>query len=341
MIRKKSSDLIFYKFEKNLNNFLKTNPEIKTIFVAFSGGPDSTSLLFLLKKYKEENKKNFELKALHIQHNWESIFDNYSKNTFKQEKACVNFCKKNKLEILIEKLNLQNFKTNKKHESLESFCHKLRKDLYEKKLQENKNSIIAIGHTKDDQIETFFIRLFRGSSLDGLSCMSTFKNNLFRPLLNFNKIELKTYLQSKKIKYYNDPMNKCEDFLRVKIRKKICPTVKKIEDRAENCTLKNIENINDANVALNFCLEKLIENNVFFKDKTIEVNKKFLENLPNYLKKMLLNKVLFFLKVDPLKIKKSFFEEIERFINNKKSLKHSLEKLKISKNKNIIIFFIA
>ena len=96
MIRKKSSDLVFYKFEKNLNNFLKTNPEIKTIFVAFSGGPDSTSLLFLLKKYKEENKKNFELKALHIQHNWESIFDNYSKNTFKQEKTCVNFCKKNK-----------------------------------------------------------------------------------------------------------------------------------------------------------------------------------------------------------------------------------------------------
>jgi tRNA(Ile)-lysidine synthase len=338
MIRKKNDDPIFYKFEEILNSFFKNNKEIKIIFVAYSGGPDSTSLLFLLKKYKEEHNKNYEIKAIHIQHDWEIFFEEYTKSTEKQKNICIKFCKNNKIELLVEKLNLQNFKKHKNHESLESFCHKSRKELYKKKLQENENSIIAIGHTRDDQIETFFIRLFRGSSLDGLSCMNIFENNLFRPLLNFNKIELKKYLISNKIKFYIDPMNKNENFLRIKIRKKICPAIKNIESRTENCILRNIENINIANDALNFCLEQLSKNNVFLKNRTIDVNKIFFENLPPYLKKMLLNKILISIEFDQLKIKKSLFEEIEHFIKNKKNNYHTIGKLKISKNKINITF---
>ena len=57
---------------------------------------------------------------------------------------------------------------------------------------------ILTGHHSDDQIETFLIRLSRGSGVDGLSSMksvSKLNNNirLIRPLLNFRKQELHLY----------------------------------------------------------------------------------------------------------------------------------------------------
>ena len=75
----------------------------------------------------------------------------------------------------------------------------------------------------EDKVETFFIRLSRGSGLDGLSSMKKINKiensiKLVRPLLDFKKIEL---IKISKIifgKYYKDPSNKNTKYLRTRIR---------------------------------------------------------------------------------------------------------------------------
>ena len=93
-----------------------------------------------------------------------------------------------------------------------------------------KNGIAAIylGHTEDDQAETFLLRLARGSGLDGLSGMrglapyplAGFESlRLVRPLLHEPRDILRSYLGVLKQDWLDDPMNDDPRFARVRIRK--------------------------------------------------------------------------------------------------------------------------
>ena len=64
-----------------------------------------------------------------------------------------------------------------------------------KECKKKKIKFILTGHHKDDQIETFLIRLSRGSGVQGLSAMSaiSYSNNkikIFRPFLSESKKNL-------------------------------------------------------------------------------------------------------------------------------------------------------
>ena len=87
---------------------------------------------------------------------------------------------------------------------------------------------LFVGHTQDDQAETFLLRLARGSGLDGLSAMQARapwpvpnfpQLTVARPLLSFSRQELGDYLTLLDQSWLDDPMNQDLAFDRVKIRK--------------------------------------------------------------------------------------------------------------------------
>lgn len=89
----------------------------------------------------------------------------------------------------------------------------------------NKHNIeyLATGHHLRDQAETFLLRLARGSGVFGLSGILPLSRRegitIIRPQLDKTPEEFKNFLQKRKIKWVEDPMNEDEDFARVKIRK--------------------------------------------------------------------------------------------------------------------------
>lgn len=84
---------------------------------------------------------------------------------------------------------------------------------------------IALGHTLEDQAETFLLRLKRGSGVDGLSGMRQVRLaggiKWQRPLLGQSRQALRDYLRRQDIKWVDDPSNEDERFDRVKLRKAI------------------------------------------------------------------------------------------------------------------------
>ena len=82
---------------------------------------------------------------------------------------------------------------------------------------------IALGHTADDQAETFLLRLARGSGVDGLSGMaqSRHENGIdwLRPVLFLERQKLRDFLCRHAIKWFDDPSNEDEKYDRVKARK--------------------------------------------------------------------------------------------------------------------------
>lgn len=81
---------------------------------------------------------------------------------------------------------------------------------------------VALGHTADDQAETFLMRLARGSGVDGLSGMAVWRRqqglDWVRPLLGSRRAELRDWLIGHKITWSEDPTNADPAYERVKAR---------------------------------------------------------------------------------------------------------------------------
>lgn len=108
---------------------------------------------------------------------------------------------------------------------IEEAAREARYNLLQSWCKDNGVNVLAIAHHAKDQAETFFLRLQRGSGLFGLSGMQAVSQRgelkIIRPLLHTDPDELKDYLKGKNIKWVEDPSNQCDDFLRVKIRKRL------------------------------------------------------------------------------------------------------------------------
>ncbi len=86
---------------------------------------------------------------------------------------------------------------------------------------------LYVGHTRDDQAETFLLRLARGSGLDGLAAMRPvapypvlgFRDlQVIRPLMVFERDALRSHLTARAQEWFDDPMNSDPRFGRVRLR---------------------------------------------------------------------------------------------------------------------------
>ncbi len=94
----------------------------------------------------------------------------------------------------------------------------------------NAIAAVYVGHTSDDQAETFLLRLMRGSGLDGLAAMRALAPypvpgfgdlRIVRPLLGLERDAMRAHLAAKTIPWLDDPMNEEDRFARVRLRKLI------------------------------------------------------------------------------------------------------------------------
>ena len=213
----------------------------KNFLVSVSGGSDSLALAALCKVYSIENKKTFFMYA-HIDHGLRKSSD---KEAVKVKKI-----------LRKQELNLKILKNKSKiFQNLQHNARKIRYNLLNKLCEKNKLSYIVTGHHKNDQIENFFIRLSRGSGIQGLSSMNTItvlnkKTKILRPLLDVEKSELK-YLSKKFFgSYIKDPSNNNDKFLRIKVRK-LLPLMEK-HGIKKQLIYKSIKNLQSSSRTINF-----------------------------------------------------------------------------------------
>jgi tRNA(Ile)-lysidine synthase len=93
---------------------------------------------------------------------------------------------------------------------------------------------VALAHHLDDQLELFFLRLFRGAGSQGLGGMRGLspspmneRLSLVRPLLNFSRTELADYATVNRIRYREDESNSDEGILRNRVRHRLIPMLTK------------------------------------------------------------------------------------------------------------------
>jgi tRNA(Ile)-lysidine synthase len=93
------------------------------------------------------------------------------------------------------------------------------------------NSVIALGHHADDQVETFFLKLARGAGPDGLGGMPYAQRigtlRLIRPMLDLPRADIIAWLQENGIAWREDASNRDESFLRNRVRHTVLPLLER------------------------------------------------------------------------------------------------------------------
>jgi tRNA(Ile)-lysidine synthase len=170
-------------------------------YVACSGGVDSMVLLYLAKKYK------LPIHILHVNYNLRGI------ESTKDAAFLNEYCLKNNLPISIHEVQLKE-QLLQNGGNLQNEARKIRYEFFKDKLNENQKSKLLIAHHLDDQIETFWLQLYRGSGLKGMAGMKQFNGDFVRPLLNISKKDLINYAALNHISWREDQSNSTLDYQR-------------------------------------------------------------------------------------------------------------------------------
>jgi len=244
----KLKDKRTFQIYKKFENYLNIN---ENFVVAVSGGPDSLALSFLAKIYSI--KKSLNIKYFIVNHRLRKNSSLEAKFVQKQLK---------KFSINLDILNWHGTKPTK---NIQSIARKKRYSLIINKTKKFKIKNILVGHHLDDLFENFFIRILRGSGLNGLISLDKEtqidKFNILRPLLNFEKKDLIYISEHVFGSYVKDPSNKNEKFQRVRIRNFLRDL--QIEGLDKNKFILTINNLKYANDTIKFYTKKNLEENTY------------------------------------------------------------------------------
>jgi tRNA(Ile)-lysidine synthase len=268
------SKLKIYELNYNFKKKIKNTIGIKPFLVAVSGGPDSLALTALSKDYEKEN--NTKIYYVLIDHC-------LRKNSTSEAILVKKLLKKKKINLTIlsnkTKIdkNIQSNARDARYKLLLNYCNR------------KKIKYILTGHHRDDQIETFLIRLSRGSGIQGLSSMNNLtklKNNikLFRPLLNEKKIDLTILAKFFFGKVFKDPSNQNQKYLRTKIRSLLKQFDKSGIEKDK--IINSINNLASTRDTLNNYMSRIIKSCIVRKKNKVYIDyeKLFLEPVEIQLK---------------------------------------------------------
>ena len=269
-VSKKTHNFLLNKLKdkRTLKIYKKFESELaikKNFIVAVSGGSDSLALSFLAKIYSI--KKSLDVKYFIVDHR-------LRKNSISEAK----YVQKNLQNFSIN-LDILTWRGTKPKKNIQSIARDKRYELLINKAKKYKIKNILLGHHLDDLFENFFIRILRGSGLNGLISLDkeTQKNqvNLIRPLINVDKEDL-IYVSNYVFgSYIKDPSNEDDKFKRVKVRNFLNQL--SLEGLDRNKFLLTIKNLKTANENIKFYVKKNLEKNVTFlqKKKNAILNKDF------------------------------------------------------------------
>jgi tRNA(Ile)-lysidine synthase len=182
--------------------------------IGISGGSDSVALAVALRELSEHG--GFSVVALaHVNHRLRST-------ATRDEDFCRAFAERLGLPILVEAMDVQAYAVSQRL-SVEDAARRLRYDCLRRGAIEVSADRVAVGHTRDDQAETFLLKLIRGAGLTGLGGIYPQRGDVIRPLLEVSRSELRDYLVSRGERWVEDETNDDLKNPRNRIRHRVLP----------------------------------------------------------------------------------------------------------------------
>jgi tRNA(Ile)-lysidine synthase len=114
---------------------------------------------------------------------------------------------------------------------------------------------VILAHHEDDQLETIFLNLLRGTGIEGVYGMADRKGWLIRPLLPFSRSEIQQYMKANQLQWREDSSNFKADYKRNNLRIYGLPAIYSLGSDARKNLLTSFQRLKDTGKAFSGLFE--------------------------------------------------------------------------------------
>lgn len=210
-------------FEIKFIEYIKKTGMISSgdkILVAYSGGLDSSCLLYLLNKFS--GRFGIEVGALYLNHQIRSEAELAGEIGVISEN-----CKRKGVELIIEKADVAKAASDGGF-SLEEAARDIRYKILKSAAAARGYNKIATAHHLDDSAETAVMKLIKGASPSAMAGISEYAGDVLRPLMFATRSEIEEYSALNGIVHCEDSTNRDVKYERNFVRNEIMPLIKKL-----------------------------------------------------------------------------------------------------------------
>ena len=200
---------------KKFKSKFKKHIEEKTrVLLAISGGQDSLCLLQLL--HDCLNYEDYLFETIYIDHQWKEDSLNHTNHI-------INLMKSRKIPLSIYQIPFSSLSEN--------IARQLRYKIFIKCAIENNCTTIITGHNNNDKIETFLQNLTRGTSTNGITHLTVYKQlnkkiSILRPLIEYSRSEIAWLCRLYYLPVWSDVTNYNFSIKRNRVRYELMPYLK-------------------------------------------------------------------------------------------------------------------
>ena len=185
------------------------------VLVALSGGPDSVALLHIL--FDVQSSGDLVLAGVaHFNHRLRG------EAADADERFCRELAQSLALPIAVGSADVRG-EARRTRRSIEDTARTLRYKFFEEAADDLTASAIAVGHSLDDQAETFLLRLVRGAGSRGLGSIRPCAGRVIRPLIEIRRTELRQYAEDHRLQWCEDDTNHDLSIPRNRVRHELIP----------------------------------------------------------------------------------------------------------------------
>jgi tRNA(Ile)-lysidine synthase len=189
-------------------------PSGTRVLVGLSGGSDSVALTLLLGDLA--GLGGFQVVSVaHLNHRLRPTAD-------RDEAFCRALADRLRLPIVVESADVAH-RAAVAGLSLEDAARRIRYDFLDRAAEDCRATRIAVGHTRDDQAETFMLKLLRGAGSTGLGGIYPRRGPVVRPLLDVSRRELRAFLAFRGEPWVEDESNADLANPRNRVRHRLLP----------------------------------------------------------------------------------------------------------------------
>ncbi len=208
------------------------------ILLAVSGGVDSIAMVRLFKE------AGFDFGIAHVN------FELRGEESDGDEAFVQNIARQMGVPLFIKHFNTKQYAAEQKI-SVQMAARDLRYAWFEEIMKEQGFSFVATAHHLDDQAETFFINILRGTGISGMHGILPKQGKIIRPLMFTTREKIMAFALEQKMEWRDDRSNKSRKYLRNKLRLDVLTELYKINPQFSVKLDESISHLRDVESIFN------------------------------------------------------------------------------------------